>query len=487
MRKATVAGIGLAVLLVASVASAQQPPLLLDLQGFLRTATGQPVNRTVPLVVSIYPTAAADTPSWQETQAAVAVSNGRFSTYLGGVTPLPTTLFESIPEAWVGIRVEGAVELPRQQLVSVPYALLSRSAASASSLACDGCVQRSNLAVASVGPYQIANGSITADKLAPGTLGDYSLVDGSVTAAKVDFPWAAGLSPGGAAADLSCDHCVMGAEIAEATITASHLVPSSVGTTQLAPASVTSDRIAAGAVGALQLATGAVTADKIGEYCPSGDVLKSMGGWWTCADDDDTRTTAGQGLSQVGTQVSMDLNFADARFVNESQYAGVSSLMIADGAVVTDRLANQAVTAFKLADGAVWEVKLAAGAVTTAKVADGAVTPAKLAACAANQVLAYDGSAWVCRNGAPGTLSAGLVCRATAAGTGINCDMTPLTPGPTIYSCPKQGDSTSCTGNTCLGQLSTVTKCTACTYDYDYGCTCPANNVNCPAVGRLVN
>lgn len=472
-------------LLAAAPAWAQQPPLLLDLQGFLRTATGQPVNKTVSLAVAVYPSATDPTPAYQETVPSVAVSNGRFAAYLGGVQALPANLFDTLPEAWVGIRVEGAAELPRQRLVSVPYALVSRSASQAAALSCVGCVGPVQIQAASIGTDQIADGSVTAAKLAGGSLGSVLLEDGSVSAAKVDFPWAAGVRAGGPASDLQCDRCVMGAEIAEATITASNLVPGSVGTTQLADLSVTNGKIAAGAVGGAQLAPGSVTADKIGERCGVGEVLKSTGILWTCAPDDDSRATAGAGLLQNGSQLSVDLEYGDARWVNEGQFAGVTSTMIADGAVVSDRLANQAVTAFKLADGAVWEAKIAGGAVATAKLADGAVTPAKMAACGANQFLAYDGSAWVCRNGAVSSLSAGLVCRGSAGGTAVVCDLAPLTAGPTVYACPKQGDSASCAANTCTGQLSTTTTCTTCTYDYDFGCLC--DTVGCPQVGRLVN
>ena len=57
----------------------------------------------------------------------------------------------------------------------------------------------------------------------------------------------------------------------------------------------------------------------------------------------------------------------------------ISSSNIATGAVTTDKLASNAVTASKLKDGAVTTDKLASNAVTVSKLKDGAVTTDKLA------------------------------------------------------------------------------------------------------------
>jgi hypothetical protein len=57
----------------------------------------------------------------------------------------------------------------------------------------------------------------------------------------------------------------------------------------------------------------------------------------------------------------------------------IQTIDIADGAVTSIKLASNAVTTAKIADGAVLSTKLSDDAVTTAKIADNAVTNAKLA------------------------------------------------------------------------------------------------------------
>jgi len=59
-------------------------------------------------------------------------------------------------------------------------------------------------------------------------------------------------------------------------------------------------------------------------------------------------------------------------------------------------VANNEITSAKIKDGEVKTADIANLAVTTAKIADGAVTAAKLAACSANQMLLFNGTAWVC-------------------------------------------------------------------------------------------
>jgi Collagen triple helix repeat (20 copies) len=91
----------------------------------------------------------------------------------------------------------------------------------------------------------------------------------------------------------------------------------------------------------------------------------------------------------------------------------VTSIKIKDGEVKTADIANLAVTTGKIATGAVTATQLVTGAVTSAKIATGAVTTTQLAdksvtaaklniSCSANQILQYNGSAWVCSAGVAG-------------------------------------------------------------------------------------
>ncbi len=484
-------GAVLVLVVAAPLAAGAQVPPLLDLQGFLRTVTGQPIHKKVALAVSIYPSETGGVAAWSEVQPALQVSQGRFSTVLGQEQALPAGLLEALPEAWVGLSVDGSSELPRQRLVSVPYALMARTSLE---LDCQGCIGTGELAPGAVGTSQLADGSVTASKLSGGAVYGDLLVDGTVTAGKVSFPWAAGTYPGGPAADVSCSGCVSGDEVALATLTGAHLGNGSVGSNQMADGAVTTAKIGDGAVGTAALAYGAVTADRIGEPCASGQVLKSNGAYWTCGPDLDTPYSAGQGISLVGSQFSLDMGTVDARFVNEGQVGAIANAMLKDEAVTADKMAAQSVTGFKLAEGAVWTGKLADGAVTgiklgdqaitTAKIADGQVTLAKMAACGEGKVPLYSGGAWTCGDPDPkvGALTANLWCKVNAAGTALVCNVTPITPGPQVYSCPKSG-ATYCSGNTCIGQLSTSSTCTTCV-DYD-GCECSSQA--CTLLGRLIS
>lgn len=104
-------------------------PGVVDFQGTLTDGAGVPVTGQATMVFALYTTAAGGEPVWQETQA-VTVSAGIYSTALGSVTPFPETLWEN-PALWLGIRQEGADELPqRVRIVAVPYALRAKTAES---------------------------------------------------------------------------------------------------------------------------------------------------------------------------------------------------------------------------------------------------------------------------------------------------------------------------------------------------------------------
>ena len=159
-----------AVTVIAGILSAQTVPNVIDVQGFIRTTSGEPVNKVVSLKINLWDQPLMGKQLYTETMQ-VPVTNGRFIAHLGATQPLPADLFTANAAIFVGIQVDGAAELPRQQLVSVPYALKAQRAATAASadqaskLDCQGCVSSVNLGQGVVTTDRLANGAVSAEKI----------------------------------------------------------------------------------------------------------------------------------------------------------------------------------------------------------------------------------------------------------------------------------------------------------------------------------
>ena len=121
-------------------------PALMNFQGRLAKLDGTPVaDGTYSVQFALFPTLTGGTALWSQTIASVAVRNGTFATQLSG---FPANAFNG--SLWLEIKIGTDLALtPRQQLVSVAYAMKANSVP-------DG----------SIGAAQIAVGSITADKFA---------------------------------------------------------------------------------------------------------------------------------------------------------------------------------------------------------------------------------------------------------------------------------------------------------------------------------
>jgi hypothetical protein len=104
-------------------------PPLFNYQGTLNDSAGKPVTGDKKMVFRIYP--AVDTALtnalWTSIEMTVKVSNGSFSVNLGENPAFPANLF-SEDNRYLGVSVEGTELIPRQKLVSVPYALQAGSA-----------------------------------------------------------------------------------------------------------------------------------------------------------------------------------------------------------------------------------------------------------------------------------------------------------------------------------------------------------------------
>jgi hypothetical protein len=116
---------------VAMAASAfAQTPRVVRFGGVVRDAQGQPQAGAATLALSLYAEAEGGAPLWTEVQAVTLDSQGRYAVALGALAPegLPLALFASGAARWLGVAVDGGVELPRIALLSVPYALQAADA-----------------------------------------------------------------------------------------------------------------------------------------------------------------------------------------------------------------------------------------------------------------------------------------------------------------------------------------------------------------------
>lgn len=132
-------GVGLAG--TSKVRAASSVPLTLTQQGRLLDSDGAPVDAAaLSFKFTLYATPTAGTPIWSETQS-ITPDQGYFSARLGEGTPFPASVFDGSQSAlYLGIQIGSDSEMaPRQQLTSVPFAMLSLNATHADSAsAADG-------------------------------------------------------------------------------------------------------------------------------------------------------------------------------------------------------------------------------------------------------------------------------------------------------------------------------------------------------------
>lgn len=116
-----------------SARAALSVPQTLTQQGRLLDADGAAVDGVqLTFTFSLYTTAAAGTAVWTETQS-ITPDNGYFSAKLGEGTAFTANIFDGSQGAlYLGIKIGTDAEMaPRQELTSVPFALLALNAVSA--------------------------------------------------------------------------------------------------------------------------------------------------------------------------------------------------------------------------------------------------------------------------------------------------------------------------------------------------------------------
>jgi len=112
-------------------------------QGRLADSSGDPVTTSgVGMQFCLYDTDTGGAPldGWCENHTAVPVEDGLFHVLLGSTNPIPASLLSDNSTLWLGITVGADSEMtPREQIASVPYAMIASTVA-------DGSITEAKLA-----------------------------------------------------------------------------------------------------------------------------------------------------------------------------------------------------------------------------------------------------------------------------------------------------------------------------------------------------
>ncbi len=225
--------IAAACLLVAAPAAAL--PIVLSLQGHIRTSAGAPVaDGKYGLAVRIHDAAEGSQKLFEEKFLGVVVQSGIFALLVGGdEVKLDASLFQTGAARWVGVAVDGDPELPRVRLSTVPFAAYALVTAQAHGLACSGCIDTAALADGAVTGAKLAVNAVENQHVAFTYAGSDSK-GGSATSAVVadtaklaDFAAAAGQATSAdeavsaqVAGKLQCSGCILPGHLSDAVASA---------------------------------------------------------------------------------------------------------------------------------------------------------------------------------------------------------------------------------------------------------------------------
>jgi hypothetical protein len=112
-------------------AAPETTPGTISYQGMLNDAAGQPINGNTGITFRLYnaPTGATSAALWTEAHTganAVPVSNGLFNVLLGGLNPIPASVWSN-GSVYLGVQVGADAEMtPREVIGKVPYSDVSQ-------------------------------------------------------------------------------------------------------------------------------------------------------------------------------------------------------------------------------------------------------------------------------------------------------------------------------------------------------------------------
>lgn len=134
-------GICAILLLISAIAFSANPPSVVNYQGVLRDSAGKPLSGTYDIVFRLYDASTAGNEILVDSHTAggsnaITVSNGIFSTMLGGGSVSDgagsgtytsiSSAFESFSSVWVEISVSGQILSPRIRVASSPFSFRSK-------------------------------------------------------------------------------------------------------------------------------------------------------------------------------------------------------------------------------------------------------------------------------------------------------------------------------------------------------------------------
>jgi len=133
-------------------------PQLINYQGYLTDAVGNPINGNRTIQFKIYNSATEGTTLWSETQN-VSITEGFFSVLLGSVKPIQPPIFNN-SETYLELKVgDDPAMSPRKRLVSVGYALHASNADSLNGFNANAFIRSVNGIPATNGNINLVGGN----------------------------------------------------------------------------------------------------------------------------------------------------------------------------------------------------------------------------------------------------------------------------------------------------------------------------------------
>ncbi len=126
-------------------------PAMTQIDGVLQSVSGGPIaDGSYNMTFSLYPSVSQGVALYVEGPVGVNVKGGFFVWTLGSAEPLKSSVFANASSVWLGVKIESDPELPRKQLMSVPFSLRTGLA---EGLDCSGCVTAGQLDPAVLAPF----------------------------------------------------------------------------------------------------------------------------------------------------------------------------------------------------------------------------------------------------------------------------------------------------------------------------------------------